>query len=356
MFTVSCLRSRRRYSPTLPWVEAPDRPVDTDGQPIRHRQLAPLARLIVLRVTRSVGLLLVISVLIFAATDVLPGDAASQRLGQNFTKQRYAILRKALGLDRPAPVRYLHWLAGLLHGNLGASEITNRPVTSIIGGRLTSSMALAGLAFGAIVVVSLTLGLISGSDAGGRSDGAISVGALIALSLPEFILAALFVVVFATWLMLFPAISLVPAGGTPLNAPSILVLPVLTLTVAGSSYSTRLVRAAVADANRLPHVEAARLSGLSRIRVLIRHLLPSALGPIAQVFASSAGFLVGGTIIVEQVFNYPGLGEGLVEAINNRDVIVVQGIALLIAVAVVGTFLIADLIGLAANPRLRIDR
>ena len=329
---------------------------DTDALASQHHGVPPLARLIFLRLSRSVGLLLVISVLIFAATDILPGDAASQRLGEYFTPQRYAALRKTLGLDVPAPVRYLHWLAGMLHGDLGSSEITSRPVTSIIGGRLTSSMTLAGLSFAAIVVVSLTLGLVSGSKAGGRSDGAISVGTLIALSLPEFILAAVLIVTFASWLMVFPPISLVPAGGTPLDAPIILVLPVLTLTVAGASYSTRLVRAAVADASQLPHVEAARLAGLSRTRVLLRHLLPSALGPIVQVFASSAAFLVGGTIIVEQVFNYPGLGEGLVEAINNRDVIVVQGIAMLIAVAVVGSFLVADLIGLAANPKLRIDR
>lgn len=192
------------------------------------------------------------------------------------------------------------------------------PVTAIIGDRVTSSLILAGLAFLAIVLVSLTLGLFSDSRAGGRADGAISVGGLVAVSLPEFILAGVFIAVLASWLAWVPSVSLVPAGGTPLTRPSILVLPVLTLTVAGSAYSMRLVWAVVIDAGRLPHVEAARLSGVSPARVVLRHLLPSAVGPITQVLAYTAGYLVGGTIVVERVFNYPGLGSLLVESVNAR--------------------------------------
>lgn len=335
----------------------PGRPANEVGpRTERRRHVPPLVGLALLRIVWAIGLLAVVSVLIFAGTDLLPGNAASQRLGVNFTPARYAILRKALHLDEPGPLRFLHWFAGLLHGNLGTSAVTDRTVSSIIGGRLIDTLILAGLSFAGVVIVSLTLGLISGGSSGGRGDGVISVGTLIALSLPEFILAALFIVVFASWLVVLPSVSLVPAGGTPLDAPSILVLPVLTLVVAGSSYSTRLVRAAVADARQLPHVEAAQLIGLSRSRVLVRHLLPSALGPIAQVFASSAGYLLGGTIIVEQVFNYPGMGQVLVEAVDNRDLAIVQGVGLLIAAVVIAAFLVADLVGLLANPKLRIDR
>jgi peptide/nickel transport system permease protein len=218
-----------------------------------------------------------------------------------------------------------------------------------------SPARLVGLAFLAIVLVSLTLGLIAGTRASTRADGVISVGGLFAVSLPEFILAGILIMVLASWLALVPSVSLVPAGGTPLSRPSILVLPVLTLTVAGSAYSVRLVRAAVLDANQLPHVEAARLCGLSPWRVAVRHLLPSALGPIAQVFAYLGGYLVGGTVVVEQVFNYPGLGQLLVESVNARDVTIVQGVGLLASAAVVGAFLVADLIGLAANPKIRVS-
>ncbi|MGH3765586.1 MAG: ABC transporter permease [Pseudonocardiaceae bacterium] len=267
---------------------------------------------------------------------------------------RYAAVRRALHLDVPAPLRYLRWVAGLVHGDLGTSARTDRPVTSIIGDRITSSLILAGLAFLAIVIVSLTLGLISGTRAGARTDRAISVSGLIAVSLPEFILAGVFIAVLASWLVLLPSVSLVPAGGTPLDRPSILVLPVLTLTVAGSAYSMRLVRAAVIDASQLPHVEAARLCGLPPARVVLRHLLPSAVGPIAQVFAYLTGYLVGGAIVVERVFNYPGLGNLLVESVNARDVTIVPGVGLLASAAVVGAFLAADLIGLAANPKIRI--
>lgn len=319
----------------------------------KRPRLPPLGRAVMRRLGWAAGLVAAISVVIFAATESLPGDAAARLLGQNYTPERYAQVRHALNLDVPAPARYLRWAGGLLHGDLGSSARTGRAVSSVIADRIGSSLVLAGLAFVAILAVSLVLGVLAGSRAGRRLDAVVSIGSVVSASLPEFILAGGLIVVLASWLGLFPSVSLIPDGGSPLDRPSILVLPVLTLTVAGSAYATRLVRATVADASQLPHVESALLSGLPGARVVFRHLLPSAVGPIAQAYANLASYLVGGTVIVEQVFNYPGLGQLLVQSVNDRDVTIVQGVGLLVSTAVVGAFLLADLIGLAANPRAR---
>lgn len=305
------------------------------------------------RLARAAALLLAVSALLFAGTAVLPGDPETVILGAEANPSQVAQLREDLRLDEPAPVRYAYWLGDALRGDLGQSVGTERSVTELIGDRLGATLTLGLLAFGLVVAISLALGLWLGSRPGGVADKGVSTGALLLLSAPEFVVAGLLLQLIAFQLDLVPAVSLIPAGRSAISQPELLVLPVLSLALSAAAWATRLVRAAVLDAHRLPHVEAARLAGIGERRVLVRHLLPSALAPVAQAYALLAGFVVGGTVIVESVFSYPGLGTQLVEAVGQRNVYLVQGLGLLMAGAVILSFLAADLIGLAANPASR---
>lgn len=305
------------------------------------------------RVAGAVVLLLVVSVLLFAAVELLPGDVATQILGANATPDRVATLRGELSLDEPAHVRYGRWLGGVLRGDLGQAATTDRSVAATIGDRLANTAVLAGLAIVAIAVVAVGAGVVTGRRDGGPVDVSVSMTTLIAVSLPEFVVAGLLVAGVAFGLGWFPAVSLIPADGTALDRPEILVLPVVSLAIVGGAFGARLIRAVVADASRLPHVEAARLAGLPERRVLWRHLLPSAAGPIAQVLAFMVPYLIGGTVVVERVFSYPGLGTLLVEQVRQRDAPVVEAIGLLLAFAVVVGFLLADLVGVLASPAQR---
>jgi peptide/nickel transport system permease protein len=295
----------------------------------------------------------VVSILIFAATDVLPGNAAEVLLGQEAATPRLEVVRHQLGLDEPAPERFGEWFTGALTGNLGTSLVSQRPVSEIIGERIGNTLILVGAAAIVLVPLVLALGILVGTREGMRVDTAVSAGALVAYALPTFVTAVLLTLVFGLWLKLLPPVSLLPVGGTALDRPSILVLPVVAIVLPAAAWGTRLTRAAIADASRLPHVEAARIAGISASRVLWRHLLPSALPPIAQVFARLVGVLVADTVIVETVFNYPGLGLALVQATTARDVPLVLGIGLLIAAVQLGAYIAADLTGVLAVPRLR---
>lgn len=305
------------------------------------------------RIARALVLLLVVSALLFAAVAVLPGDPATVILGARATPSQVAALRAELHLDESPPQRYLYWLGQAVQGDFGTSVGTDRAVTDLIGDRLVATLTLGLLAFAVVIALSLPLGLWMGSRPGGRTDTSVSTASLLLLSVPEFVIAGLLLALFAFWLPVFPPVSLIPAGNSALSQPQLLVLPVLALALPAAAWSTRLVRASVLDAHRLPHVEAARLSGMAEPRVLVRHLLPNALAPISQAFALLAGFVVGGAIVVENIFGYPGLGTLLVQAVLQRNVPVVQTLGLLMAAAVIIAFLLAELLTLAANPTIR---
>ncbi len=290
-----------------------------------------------------------VSALLFAAVELLPGDVATHILGPHATPERVATLRAQLDLDSPAPLRYGRWLAGVATGDLGSAAVTGRAVTDVIGDRLANTAVLAGAAFVAIAVIAIGLGTAAGRRTGSPADSGISTVTLVALSTPEFVVAGLLVAGVAFGLGWFPAVSLVPVGTTPLSRPAILVLPVATLTIVGGAFATRLVRAVVAGAAARPHVEAARLAGLPEGQVLRRHLLPTAAAPIAQVLAFMVPYLLGGAVVVERVFSYPGLGSLLVEQVAARDASVVLAIGLLLATAVTVAFALADAVA-AAQP------
>jgi peptide/nickel transport system permease protein len=305
------------------------------------------------RLVAAAGTLLAVSVILFAASEVTPGDAATASLGANATPDQVAALRAAWGLDRPLPQRYAAWVGSLRHGHLGTSLATGRPVADLVAEPFAYTALLVLLAGTATVVLAGTVGVLAGRHPGSRLDRALTGAAVTVVAIPQFVVAVLLVLLFAALLHILPAVSLVPFGGNPLDQPSILVLPVLALVLPAAAWASRLVRAVVVDANAAPHAEAARLAGLAEHTVMFRHVLPATVGPCAQVFAWLVSALFGGTAVVEQVFNYPGLSGVLLDAVRHHDPAVLEGVGLLLACLVVGAILLADVVGVLADPKLR---
>lgn len=302
--------------------------------------------------------LLIVSMIVFAATEILPGDAATAILGRTASAENVAEVRELMGLDRPAHERYLEWLGGLLQGDLGNSTAGyaqggELPIWNDVKGKIANSLLLAGLTALLMIPVALLLGVVAGLKAGRTTDHAISVGSLAVISLPEFVIGSLLILVFFAWLDVLPPVSLIPPGENPLAEPSKLVLPVLTLLGVTTAASARMVRAGMVDVLRANYVQMARLNGFREPLVVRRYVLRNALAPSVQVFAQNIQFLIGGIIVTEFLFSYPGLGKELVDAVNIRDVREVQSLAMLIAALYIGLNLIADLVVVLLVPKLR---
>lgn len=297
---------------------------------------------LLLRPVRAVGTVATVCFLVFLALDALPGDAATQRLGASASESAAEELRAAYGLDRGVLVRFASWAAGLLHGDLGQVLATGVPVGDALPVALGRTAVLLVLGVLGIAVLGVGGGVLAGISAGRLRDRALSTGALLAICTPEFVIGTATVLVFATWWGALPAVSLVPAGGTVLQAPEVLVLPALTLTLVGSGVLLRQVRAVVAEQDAGAHVEAARLAGLPERRVILRHLMPGARRPVLQACASLVPYLVGGTVVVERVFAFPGIGSMLVSAVQNREPDVVMACTLLVVTLTVTAYAVAD--------------
>jgi peptide/nickel transport system permease protein len=312
--------------------------------------------------------MVLIAIIVYAATLVLPGDAATAILGQSATPERIAELRHELGLDKPVLERFLDWAGGAVQGDFGNSlglaapvgsrgEASTASVTSLAGERLGNSAVLIA----ATAIVSTFLGVLMGMFAAFRRDGVFdtvaSVLALVASALPEFVVAIFVVIVFAinvfTW---FPAISVLPAGTSILEEPDKLVLPVLALVIVVTPYVFRMARGAMIEVLDSDYVEYARLKGASPARVAFRHALPNALAPVIQVVGLNLLYLAGGIVLVEAIFNFPGIGLLLVNAISGRDVPVIQFIVLLLALFYVVLNILTDVAVLLVTPRKRYPR
>jgi peptide/nickel transport system permease protein len=318
----------------------------------------PLARFVALRVLSGLGTLLVVSVLVFTGTEVLPGDAAGAVLGKNATPAQVREVQAAMGLDRSAPERYLSWLGGVVTGDLGntAAGYASGSVTTVwsqISGKLSNSLVLAAITTLLLIPLSLLLGVIAAIRAGRPADHAISLTSLAIISLPEFIIGSLLILFFFYYLGLLPPTALVPPGTSPLAHPDALILPVLTLLGASLAASIRMVRAGMVEALQTDYVQMARLQGFRERKVVVRYALRNALGPSVQVFAQNIQYLVGGIIVTEYLFSYPGLGAELVNAVAIRDVREVQSIAILIAAIYIGLNILADLLQVLLVPKLR---
>lgn len=312
-----------------------------------------LLRLVVTRVAVGALTLLIVSVLVFGATELLPGDVAQAVLGQGATPDAVAAMRQAMHLDLPAWLRYLTWLHGLLTGNPGRSLVNHLPVAELIGSRLPNSLLLAAITAAFCVPVALAIGITTAVWRGSFYDRIASTLTVSAVSVPEFLVATLAVLVFAVNLHWLPALSTRANVHGLSGLVRIYAMPVITLSFVIIAQMARMTRAALLNTLRSSYVEMALLKGARPWRIVLRHALPNALGPIVNAVALSLSFLLGGVIIVETIFNYPGLAKLMVDAVSTRDIPLVQACAMLFCLAYLILVLFADLAAILSNPRLR---
>jgi len=312
--------------------------------------MSQLSFMILGRLGLGVTTLVAVSALVFFSMALLPGDIAQQMLGQAGTPEAVANIRHDLGLDRPIGQRYLSWMAGVLHGNFGRSLASGRPVADIARGRLLNTLFLAGFAAVVSIPLSVGLGIIGALYRRRLVDTAVNLFTLLAISLPEFLIAYLLIYVFTVEAQWAPSLAIV-GPDTPL--PERLhktLLPVMTLTLAVAAHMTRLTRAAIVNLLSSPYIEMARLKGLPPWRIIVRHALPNALGPIVSVVVLNLAYLIVGVVVVEVVFTYPGLGQLMVDSVSKRDVPVVQASCLIFAATYITLNLLADLMSMVFDP------
>jgi peptide/nickel transport system permease protein len=301
--------------------------------------------------------IVLVSVLVFAATEVLPGDAARAVLGRGANATTLAALRRQLRLDAPVPVRYERWLKDLCTGHLGVSLVNGEPVGALIGPRVVNSAVLLGLTGLIGIPLSIAVGILAALKRDQRLDRILSIVTLVLAGVPEFVVGIGLIVVFATvvvqWL---PPVSMVAPGASVLSKPGILVLPVATLVLVIFPYVFRMTRVTMIDVLDSEYMEMASLKGLPRWRLVLVHALPNAVSPTIQVVALTFAYLAGGTVTIEYLFGYAGLGQGLMDAIETRDIPIIQAIVLLLASAYVLLNVAADVVSILVTPRLRQGR
>jgi peptide/nickel transport system permease protein len=312
--------------------------------------------MILVRIVLGLGMLLPVSAIIFFAVSLLPGDYATEVLGQQATPESVARFRETLGLDTPVAQRYVAWLTHAVQGDLGKSYASHeggaRPVVGIIGERLLNTFFLAGVTASIAVPLAVGLGILIALYRDSWVDRLLNSATLTMISCPEFFLAYVLMLLLSVKLNLFYSLAMVDAG-TPL-LPRLLriALPVLTLTLVITAHMMRMTRTALISILNHPYIEMARCKGLSPARVMLRHALPNAWAPIVNVIAFNLSYLIVGVVVVEVAFAYPGIGQTMVDAVRARDVPVIQACALIFAVTYIVFNLAADLIAIATNPRL----
>jgi peptide/nickel transport system permease protein len=301
--------------------------------------------------------LVLIAVIVYFATLVLPGDAANSILGQSATPARLANLRHQLHLDQPILTRFFHWITHAVTGDFGDSLAAQKPVTSVAGDRLANSAVLVFVSAFISTALGVTLGMYAAFKRDGPFDTVVSVLALIANAMPEFVVGIFVIVLFGVnvfhW---FPAISILPPGTYIWEQPDKLVLPVVALVIVVTPYVFRMMRAAMIEALNSDYVEIARLKGVPARQIATRHALPNAVAPVIQVVGLNLLYLAGGIVLIETVFNYPGIGLLLVSSVNGRDVPMVQFAVLVLAVFYVALNILTDVAVLMVTPRKRYPR
>lgn len=314
---------------------------------------SPIVKLVAQRIALGLLLLLAVSVLIFAGTQILPGDVAQSILGQSATPQALANLRQELGLNDPAYIRYLRWLCGILTGDLGTALSSRQDIATSIAPRLWNTLFLAFWAAIVSVPLAIILGLLAVRYRNGFVDKLISGLALASTSLPEFFIGYLLVYFFAVKWQIFPGISTVYDGMPFLERMRAIALPATALTLVVLAHMMRMTRAAILNVMQSAYVETAELKGLSAFQVIRKHAFPNAIAPIINVVMLNLAFLIVGVVVVEVIFVYPGMGQYLVDHVAKRDVPVVQAVGLIFAAVYIFMNIIADIAGIVANPRLR---
>jgi len=305
------------------------------------------------RFASSLLTLFLVSLAIFVIAQLLPGDAAQEALGQSATPQQVAALRHEMGLDQPAPVRYVNWLTGMLSGDPGQSLVANMPVADVISTRLPNSLLLAALTALVAVPAALAIGIGSAMNRGGRIDRALNIATLSMVAVPEFLVATLAVLIFSVKLRWLPSIALASQDMDWSDYLRGVAMPVLSLSIVVIAQRARMTRAAVIDQMDRPYVEMAMLKGVAPVRIVMKHIMPNAIAPIVNAMALSLSYLLGGAVIVETIFNYPGLASLMVNAVTSRDMPLLQACAMIFCAAYLILMLIADVTAILANPRLR---
>jgi peptide/nickel transport system permease protein len=333
--------------------------IAAEAAPAQARRVPrhPIGVLLGRRLALGVVTLVIVSFIVFWATQVLPGNAANAILGAQATPQRLALLNHQLHLDQGLFSQYWSWVKGLLTGNAGVSLVSGQSVWSTVGPRLANSAALV-VASGIIgTILGIVLGAYAGLKKDKLPDKILSVTLLAITALPEFVVAIALIVVLATvvWHVL-PAVSLLPPGTYAWAHPKLMVLPIATLVIVIVPYLFRMMRAAMIEALESEYVEMARLKGVPPWRVVMFHALPNAIAPTIQVVGLNLLYLAGGIVVVEYVFNFPGVGQGLVSAVSDRDVPIIQFTVVVLAAFYVVVNIVTDLIALLATPRRRLPR
>jgi len=310
-------------------------------------------RMVFRRIGIGIALLWVVSVLIFAMTQVLPGDAAQIILGQQATPESLTALRKELGLDRPAIVQYFDWLSRMATGDLGISKAGGATIASLIEGRLFNTVLMTALVALVAVPLSIFLGLVAAMFPGSWIDRSMTFITLCLIAVPEFFIATFLVLILAVQLNWVPAISYLSGREDFWQLMRALALPILTLTFVVSAQMIRMTRAGVLNVMNSPYIEMAILKGIPRKRIILRHALLNAVGPIVNVVALNLAYLVSGVVVVETIFAYPGLAKLMVDGVQTRDLPLVQACAMIFCGTYVILILIADIASILSNPRLR---
>jgi len=313
----------------------------------------PVLKLVVQRIALGLLLLLATSVLIFVGTQILPGDVAQSILGQSATPETLANLREQLGLNVPPVTRYFNWLWGVLHGDLGTALTNGEPIAAAMAGRLWNTLFLAFWAAVISVPLAIMLGLIAVRYRNRWPDKLISTVTLATVSVPEFLLGYIAVYFLSVKYRLLPSLATIYDGMTLGEKLYAISLPVLVLVLVVLGHMMRMTRAAILNVMQSPYVETAELKGLRPFTIIAKHAFPNALAPVVNVVMLNLAYLVVGVVVVEVVFVYPGMGQYLVDHVAKRDVPVVQACGLVFAGVYIGLNILADVISILANPRLR---
>ena len=305
------------------------------------------------RVLLGLITVVLVSLIIFAGVEMLPGDACTAFLEREAQGQLLENCRADLGLNQPAFLRYLDWASGAITGDFGLSANGHKTISEMVGYRLRNTLLLASCAMLTGVPLALFLGIVAGLWRGRAPDLVVSTVAIMAMTIPEFVSATLLILIFSVWLGWVPGIVLTSASAPVSEFFPAIFLPIMVLAMVMTAHILRTVRSSVIEVMASDYAQMATLKGVPYWRVVFGHVLPNALLPTINVVALTIAWLLGGVVVIETVFNYPGLGRMMIDSISDRDLPVTQAIALIIATVYVGVNLTADLATMLANPRLR---
>ena len=312
-----------------------------------------MLRMLLRRCVLGAVIVAIVSAIIFLGVELLPGDACTAFLERDAKGQMLENCRKDFGLDRPALTRYFEWAGNALQGDLGMSASGRKSIAELVGHRMKNSLLLAAVSLSVGVPMAIFLGVITGLWRDRPIDLFFSTAAILAMTIPEFVSATVLILIFSVWLGWLPGIVVTSASAPASEFFPEILLPVFVLAMVMMAHILRMVRSSVIEVMAGDYIQMATLKGVPYWRIVFSHALPNALLPAINVVALTIAWLLGGVVVIEVVFNYPGLGRMMIDAISDRDLPVVQAIALIVASVYVGVNLTADILTMVANPRLR---